>query len=135
MAEAFQFELVSPERLLLSEQIIEVVVPGTEGYMTVMAHHAPLMATVKPGVVAVKTPDGKLDSYVVFGGFVDITPDGCTLLAESAVHVADIRADELQNRIKDAQEDFEDATTREDRAKAEDLLGQLKTLEEAIKAA
>ena len=82
MAEAFQFELVSPERLLLSEQIIEVVVPGTEGYMTVMAHHAPLMATVKPGVVAVKTPDGKLDSYVVFGGFVDITPDGCTLLAE-----------------------------------------------------
>jgi F-type H+-transporting ATPase subunit epsilon len=135
MAEAFQFELVSPERLLLSEQITEVVVPGTEGYMTVMAHHAPLMATVKPGVVAVKTPDGKLDRYVVFGGFVDITPDGCTLLAESAVHVADIKADELQNRIKDAQEDFEDATTREDRAKAEDLLGQLKTLEEAIKAA
>ncbi|RCW80304.1 F0F1 ATP synthase subunit epsilon [Phyllobacterium bourgognense] len=135
MAEAFQFELVSPERLLLSEQITEVVVPGTEGYMTVMAHHAPLMATVKPGVVAVKTPDGKLDRYVVFGGFVDITPDGCTLLAESAVHVTDIRADELQNRIKDAQEDFEDATTREDRAKAEDLLGQLKTLEEAIKAA
>ncbi|UXN62152.1 F0F1 ATP synthase subunit epsilon [Phyllobacterium zundukense] len=135
MAEAFQFELVSPERLLLSEQITEVVVPGTEGYMTVMAHHAPLMATVKPGVVAVKTPDGKLDRYVVFGGFVDITPDGCTLLAESAVHVTDIRADELQNRIQDAQEDFEDATTREDRAKAEDLLGQLKTLEEAIKAA
>jgi F-type H+-transporting ATPase subunit epsilon len=135
MAEAFQFELVSPERLLLSEQITEVVVPGTEGYMTVMAHHAPLMATVKPGVVAVKTPDGKLDRYVVFGGFVDITPDGCTLLAESAVHVADIKADELQNRIKDAQEDFEDATTREDRAKAEDLLGQLKTLDEAIKAA
>jgi len=100
-----------------------------------MAHHAPLMATVKPGVVTVKTPDGKPDSYVVFGGFVDITPDGCTLLAESAVHVADIKADELQNRIKDAQEDFEDATTREDRAKAEDLLGQLKTLEEAIKAA
>ena len=55
MAEAFQFELVSPERLLLSEQVIEVVVPGTEGYMTVMAHHAPLMATVKPGVVTVKT--------------------------------------------------------------------------------
>ncbi len=59
MAEAFQFELVSPERLLLSEQVTEVVVPGTEGYMTVMAHHAPLMATVKPGVVAVKTADGK----------------------------------------------------------------------------
>jgi F-type H+-transporting ATPase subunit epsilon len=135
MAEAFQFELVSPERLLLAEQVIEVVVPGTEGYMTVMAHHAPLMATVKPGVVTVKMSDGKLDSYVVFGGFVDITPDGCTLLAESAVHVTDIKADELQRRIQDAKEDFEDATTREERARAEDLLGQLTTLEEAIKAA
>ncbi|MGO4447823.1 F0F1 ATP synthase subunit epsilon [Phyllobacterium sp. TAF24] len=135
MAEAFHFELVSPERLLLSEQVTEVVVPGTEGYMTVMAHHAPLMATVKPGVVTVKLADGKPDSYVVFGGFVDVTPDGCTLLAESAVHVTDIKADELQNRIKDAREDFEDATTREQRAKAEDLLGQLTTLQEAIKAA
>lgn len=135
MAEAFQFELVSPERLLLSEQVIEVVVPGTEGYMTVLAHHAPLMATIKPGVVTVKTPDGKPDSYVVFGGFVDVTPDGCILLAESAVHVTDIKADELQNRIKDAKEDFEDATTREEKARAEDLLGQLTTLQEAIKAA
>lgn len=135
MAEAFQFELVSPERLVLSEQVIEVVVPGTEGYMTVMAHHAPLMATVKPGVVTVKMADGKPDSYVVFGGFVDITPDGCTLLAESAVHVTDIKADELQRRIQDAKEDFEDATTREERARAEDLLGQLTTLEEALRAA
>ncbi|MGH6861406.1 MAG: F0F1 ATP synthase subunit epsilon [Phyllobacterium sp.] len=135
MAESFQFELVSPERLLLSEQVVEVVVPGTEGYMTVLAHHAPLMSTIKPGVVAVKTAEGKQDNYVVFGGFVDVTPDGCTLLAESAVHVTDIKTDELQRRIQDAKEDFEDATTREDKAKAEDLLGQLKTLEDAIKAA
>ncbi|MCO4317473.1 F0F1 ATP synthase subunit epsilon [Phyllobacterium sp. 21LDTY02-6] len=135
MAEAFKFELVSPERLLLSAQVSEVVIPGTEGYMTVLAHHAPLMATVKPGVVSVKTADGKPDNYVVFGGFVDITPDGCTLLAESAVHVTDIKADELQRRIQDAREDFEDATTREAKARAEDLLGQLMTLQEAIKTA
>ncbi|MCX8293148.1 F0F1 ATP synthase subunit epsilon [Phyllobacterium sp. 0TCS1.6A] len=135
MAEAFKFELVSPERLLLSAQVSEVVIPGTEGYMTVLAHHAPLMATVKPGVVSVTTADGKPDNYVVFGGFVDITPDGCTLLAESAVHVTDIKADELQRRIQDAREDFEDATTREAKARAEDLLGQLMTLQEAIKTA
>ena len=53
MAEAFKFELVSPERLLVSEQVESVVIPGAEGEMTVMANHAPVMTTIKPGVVTV----------------------------------------------------------------------------------
>ncbi|RWF15041.1 MAG: F0F1 ATP synthase subunit epsilon, partial [Mesorhizobium sp.] len=94
MAEAFKFELVSPERLLVSEQVESVVIPGAEGEMTVMAQHAPVMTTIKPGVVTVKTAAGKEERYVVFGGFADILPSGCTLLAESATHVNDIdRAD------------------------------------------
>ena len=87
MADSFQFELVSPERLLVSEAVESVVIPGTEGEMTVMAHHAPVMTTVKPGVVTVKTAAGGEERYVVFGGFADILPSGCTLLAESAVAV------------------------------------------------
>ena len=59
MAEAFKFELVSPERLLVSEQVESVVIPGAEGEMTVMAHHAPVMTTIKPGVVTVKTAVGR----------------------------------------------------------------------------
>ncbi len=79
MAEAFQFELVSPERLLVSEQVESVVIPGAEGEMTVMANHAPVMTTVKPGVVTVRTAAGATERYVVFGGFADILPSGCTL--------------------------------------------------------
>ena len=58
MANAFNFELVSPERLLLSEQVTSVVVPGSDGYFTVMANHAPLMSTIRPGVVEVTLADG-----------------------------------------------------------------------------
>ena len=68
MAEAFQFELVSPERLLVSEKVEFVVIPGTEGEMTVMANHAPVMSTVKPGVVTVKPVSGAEQKFVVFGG-------------------------------------------------------------------
>ncbi|MEM8539512.1 MAG: F0F1 ATP synthase subunit epsilon, partial [Pseudomonadota bacterium] len=70
MADAFTFELVSPERLLLSEEVTEVVVPGTDGYFTVMANHAPTMSTLQPGVATVKTSAGKQEEYVIFGGFI-----------------------------------------------------------------
>lgn len=132
MAEAFQFELVSPERLLVSEQVESVVIPGAEGEMTVMAHHAPVMTTIKPGVVTVKTAAGQQERYVVFGGFADIVPSGCTLLAESAVAVGDIDRTDLARRIQEAREDAADAKDDEARSKAEQFLSQLTTLEGAI---
>jgi F-type H+-transporting ATPase subunit epsilon len=132
MPEAFKFELVSPERLLVSEQVESVVIPGAEGEMTVMAHHAPVMTTIKPGVVTVKTAAGKEERYVVFGGFADIVPAGCTLLAESAVHVADIDRADLARRIQEAREDVADAKDDQTRSKAEQFLSQLTTLEGAI---
>ena len=135
MAEAFQFELVSPERLLVSEQVEAVVIPGAEGEMTVMAHHAPVMTTIKPGVVTVKTVGGKEERYVVFGGFADILPSGCTLLAESAVAVGDIDRADLARRIQDAKEDAADAKDDQSRSKAEQFLAQLTTLESALLAA
>lgn len=132
MAEAFQFELVSPERLLVSEQVESVVIPGAEGEMTVMAHHAPVMTTIKPGVVTLKTVAGKEERYVVFGGFADIVPSGCTLLAESAVAVDDIDRADLARRIQEAKEDAADAKDDQARSKAEQFLSQLTTLEGAI---
>lgn len=132
MAEAFTFELVSPERLLVSEQVESVVIPGTEGEMTVMAHHAPVMTTIKPGVVTVKPVSGAEERYVVFGGFADILPSGCTLLAESATHVKDIDRADLARRIQDAREDLKDAGDDATRSKAESLLHQLTTLEGAL---
>lgn len=132
MAEAFKFELVSPERLLVSEQVESVVIPGAEGEMTVMAQHAPVMTTIKPGVVTVKTAGGQEDRYVVFGGFADILPSGCTLLAESAVSVKDIDRADVARRIQDAREDAADAKDDATRTKAEQYLHQLTTLESAI---
>jgi F-type H+-transporting ATPase subunit epsilon len=132
MAEAFQFELVSPERLLVSEQVESVVIPGAEGEMTVMALHAPVMTTIKPGVVTVKTAAGSEERFVVFGGFADILPTGCTLLAESAVHVNDIDRADLARRIQEAKEDAADAKDDEGRSRAEQFLSQLTTLEGAL---
>jgi F-type H+-transporting ATPase subunit epsilon len=132
MAEAFKFELVSPERLLVSEQVESVIIPGSEGEMTVMAKHAPVMTTVKPGVVTVKPVSGSEERYVVFGGFADILPEVCTLLAESAVSVGDIDRDDLSRRIQEAQEDVDDAKDDEARTKAEQYLAQLTTLQGAI---
>lgn len=134
MAEAFKFELVSPERLLVSEQAAAVIIPGAEGEMTVMAKHAPVMTTVKPGVVTVQLAAGGEERYVVFGGFADILPEACTLLAESAVAVKDIDRADLARRIQNAKEDVNDAKDDAARTRAEQFLAQLSTLESALAA-
>lgn len=131
MAESFKFELVSPERLLVSTQVESVVLPGSEGEMTIMAHHAPVMTTIKPGVVQIAGGDGD-DSFVVFGGFADILPESCTLLAESAVRVSEIDRDELESRVQDAREDVADAKDDMAKSKAEEYLNHLTTLQQAV---
>ncbi len=132
MAGTFKFELVSPERLLLSAEVSEVVIPGSEGYLTVLAGHAPLMTTIMPGTVKVKTAEGKSDSYVVFGGFADITPEGCSLLAESALHIDEVSREDIAARIAHARKQVEDANSQEHRTKAEQFLHQLMTIEGTI---
>lgn len=128
MADSFKFELVSPERLLVSEEAESVVVPGTEGEMTVMAHHAPVMATLKPGIVTVTSAAGKVDRYVVFGGFADILPDSLTLLAESSSHVDDIDPSDITRRIEEVRKDLAETTDGHHRTTLEELLHQLTTL-------
>jgi len=125
MADNFNFELVSPERLLLSEMVTEVVIPATEGEMTVMANHAPTMTTIKPGVVSVRSASGKKQDYVVFGGFADILPTGCTLLAESAVPVEELHKDELTRRIEAARKELEDTELHERKSKLEHFIMEL----------
>lgn len=132
MAEAFQFELVSPERLLVSDLVESVIIPGAEGEMTVMANHAPVMTTVNPGVVTVRTAAGATERYVVFGGFADILPAGCTLLAESAVLEKQIDPADIAKRIAQARHDAANAHDDHARTKAEMFLHQLTTLEGSV---
>jgi F-type H+-transporting ATPase subunit epsilon len=92
-----QFDLVSPERRLASLQATEVVIPGAEGDLTAMPAHAPLITTLRPGVLRVVTPEGS-ESYAVTGGFAEINAAGATVLAERAVPAAEFTqalADEL----------------------------------------
>ncbi len=128
---SFKFELVSPERLLFSDNVEQVVIPGAEGEMTVMAMHAPTLSSLKPGVVKVRSASGE-NAFVVFGGFADITPDGCTLLAESAVKVADLNPGEIARRIAAAQEDLADAKDDAGRTAAQQLVDHLSTLQAAL---
>jgi len=135
MAEPFSFELVSPEALVLSGEASEVVVPGTEGYFTVLANHAPFMSTVKAGVVDVKMADGQTDQIFVRGGFADVSPSGFTLLAEQAVSLSDFNLDDLDSQIQNAREDVADADTDEKKAAAQAALSQLEESREAIRQA
>ena len=132
MAEAFNFELVSPERLLVSEKVSEVVIPATLGEMTVLANQAPTMTTIKPGVVTVKLASGQVNKYVVFGGFADILPTGCTLLAESAVPASDLTRDTLQHRIEATRAQIGNATNDEHKTKLEHFLAELTQINGAV---
>jgi len=132
MAEPFSFELVSPEKLLVSGEASEVLIPGTEGYFQVFANHAPVMSTIKPGVVEVKMAGGEDQKFVVFGGFADVSPAGLTILAEHAVNAADLDKADLDQRIEDAKQDIADAKDDKVRAAATDYLDQLTTLQSAL---
>ena len=135
MADAFKFELVSPERLLVSENVSEVVIPATLGEMTVLVNHAPTMTTIKPGVVSVKLASGQVNKYVVFGGFADILPDSCTLLAESAVPANELTRDTLQKRIDTTQTEIGKAKSDEHKTKLEQFLSELTHLNGIVVAA
>jgi F-type H+-transporting ATPase subunit epsilon len=132
MAEPYKFELVSPERLLVSESVESIVIPATEGEMTVMANHSPVMTTIKPGIVTVKTVSGKEDRYVVYGGFADILPDTCTLLAESATHVDALNKADIAARVERARADIGNAPDDQARTRAEEFLHHLSALGDAV---
>ncbi len=89
MAATFQFDLVSPEKKLASAQVAMVVVPGVEGDFGVLPGHAPLMSTIRPGVIEIYATEGTMPSarYEIEGGFAEVTPEGLTILAESATLV------------------------------------------------
>ena len=107
MPDTLEFELVSPEKLLRSEPVEMVVVPCVEGDIGVLPGHAPLIATVRPGVVDIHADGKVVDSIFVGGGFTEVAADRCTVLAEEAVPVADIDRAEAEERLQKAEADAE----------------------------
>jgi len=128
MAEKIHFDLVSPERLLLSEDVDMVTLPGTEGYMGVLAGHAPVITGLRPGVIEVKggeTPDLKL---FVRGGFAEIDAKKVVVLAEEAIPMTDFDIAALDQRIQDAEEDLVAAKTDAERGRVTEQLDHLRQL-------
>jgi F-type H+-transporting ATPase subunit epsilon len=131
----FHFELVSPERLIFSGEVEQVDVPGAEGEFGVFAGHAPLIATLKPGMLRVYGGSGAPQRIVVKGGFAEVGPSGLTVLAEYAVPAEEYDPAMIDEAIKDTEEDIADATEQAERDKLARHLAQLKALQDVLGAA
>ena len=107
------FELVSPERLLLSRQVGMVVVPGSEGLFGVLPRHAPLISTLIPGVIDVYEEGAVTDRIFIAGGFAEVTEDRCTVLAEAAVPVAELDLAATEQQIVDLGEELKNLSGAE----------------------
>ena len=129
---AFHFELVSPEKLLFSGDVEAVVVPGADGDFTVMKDHAPVMTTMRPGLVDVNEGGSKAMRLFVRGGFADVSTKGLTILAEQAIPLDQLNADDLSKEIKNAEEDLADASSEDARNKAQERLDQMRELKAAL---
>jgi len=128
---AFNFELVSPERLLFSGEVEAVSVPGLEGAFTVMKDHAPVMTALRLGVVEIARAGGA-QTLFVRGGFADVSGAGLTILAEQAVPLEDLDGGKIAGEIRNAEEDLADAKTDELRRQAQEKLDQLRELKAAL---
>lgn len=103
MAETMQFDLVSPERRLASLKVSEVQIPGSEGDMTVMPDHAPVIATLRPGIVRATGPEGT-QRYAVTGGFAEITGASVSVLAERSMPAEPANRAEIEKHLEEARE-------------------------------
>ncbi len=119
MAEQVQFELVSPERLLMSQPVDMVVVPGVEGDFGALLDHAPFISALRPGVIAVFEGGQVTSRLFVAGGFAELTPERCTVLAERALPVGDLDRAVIDSEISDARDDLAEAKDERERADAE----------------
>jgi len=132
VADKVEFELVSPEHVLVSEAVDMVVVPGTEGDFGVLPGHAPVMAVLRPGVVEVHDEAGEPRRIFVASGFAEVTSERCTVLAEDSVPVADLDRAGLEQRLADAREDLGDAASDEQRHHAEAAIALFEEMLRAV---
>jgi F-type H+-transporting ATPase subunit epsilon len=107
----FKFELVSPEKLLLSREVEMAVLPAAEGEMGVLPGHAPMIVALGGGVIAVTENGQVTERLFVGGGFAEVTPERCTVLADEATPVAQVSRATAESRIREAEEAFAVAAT------------------------
>ncbi len=121
-----EFELVSPERVVISEAAEMVVVPGSEGDFGVLRGHAPFVTTVRPGLVDVYDEGRVAERVFVSGGFAEVTQERCTVLVSEAVPLDALKREEIEATVRDLREDLEDAA---DEAELHDVQARLAVAE------
>jgi len=137
MSGTLQMDLVSPAKLLLSEAVSMVVVPGKEGYFGVLPGHMPLLSSLRAGVVSVHesvtAPAAK--QFFVSGGFAEVNPEACTLLVDEAIPIEDLTSEVIEERRSAAEQQLEAASTDEDRTSGELALAAVYAMEDALSEA
>ena len=129
MAGTFKFELVSPERILVSASVSEVLVPGADGDFTVFAGHAPVISTLRPGILSAKMTDGSLSRIYVNGGFCEVAPESLTVLAEKAHDVASMDAATIASHVAIAEAVLSGDADDDARLAANTAIAHLKSLD------
>ena len=114
-----EFELVSPEKLLLSRRVDMVVVPGAEGDMGVLPQHSPAITTVRPGTIVVYEGGAVTDRIFIAGGFAEVSDNRCTVLAEEAMPIEDIDKNAVEQALSTALDDVSSASSVAERNTAE----------------
>jgi F-type H+-transporting ATPase subunit epsilon len=128
----FTFELVSPERVLYSGDVDAVVLPATEGDMTVLAGHAPTMTTLKTGFLVITNNPGNGRRVLVRGGFADINQNGLTVLAERALPEEELTQEILDHEILQAEMAYDATNDQAAKHAAESAVAQLREAKAAL---
>jgi F-type H+-transporting ATPase subunit epsilon len=128
----FTFELVSPERVLFSGAVDAVVLPASEGDMTVLAGHAPMMTTLKTGFLVITSTPGNGRRVLVRGGFADVNQNGLTVLAERALPAEELTQEILDKEILQAEMAYDATNDPAAKHAAESAIAQLREAKEAL---
>lgn len=128
MAKSFRLEVVTPDRLLLSEEVVSVIAPGVEGYLGVLANHAPLVTELAVGILRIRYPDDTEENVAVSGGFMEVAHNRVLVLADSAERPQDIDIQRAKEALLRAHQRLHDPTMDHERARAalERALNRLK---------
>lgn len=129
MAGTFKFELVTPERMVVSEEASQVVVPGSEGAFTVLPGHAPVISALRPGVINATLGDGRNVRAFVRGGFAEVDADRLIILAERALNVDKLDPSTIAQELQAAEAEFSGATADHERTAASHAIAELKSLQ------
>lgn len=129
----FKLSIVTPEKVIFEGEVISLIVPGTDGYLGVLSHHAPLITSLKPGKIEFQDDNSKLQIYAVSGGFLEVSANQATLLADTAEHSEEINVERAQTAIERAQEMLSDTSRGGGTMSGQEVYESLKRAENRIK--